>query len=165
VRVTGSANRRLRVFAVVQIAASFLLLTGASMMLKTLFALQSARTPLDTHHVLAIDVPPSAYGRAPDQNVSFYQEAIRRVTALPGVDAVAVGSTVPWRDAKMFGFGLGFSVDGYVWAAGEDDPRARLRVISPGLFAALGVPIIDLLTISDAWFLFQGIHKVMRKAD
>src|SRR5207249_689545 len=34
------------------------------------------------------------------------------------------------------------SADGHVKAAGEDDPRAQFRVISPGFFAALGVPII-----------------------
>src|SRR6202142_3807609 len=39
-RITGSANRRLRVFAITQIAASFVLLAGASMLLKTLLALQ-----------------------------------------------------------------------------------------------------------------------------
>src|SRR5439155_862130 len=40
VRITGSTNRRLRIFAVTQIAASFMLLAGASMLLKTLIALQ-----------------------------------------------------------------------------------------------------------------------------
>jgi len=46
---------------------------------------------------------------------------------------------VPWRDG---GFGLQFSADGRVHAAGEEDPRAQWRVISPGFFASLGVPII-----------------------
>jgi putative ABC transport system permease protein len=141
-RITGSANRRLRVFAITQIAASFVLLAGASMLLKTLLALQAAPTGFDTHHVLAINVPVMSYGKTPDQIVGFYQETIRRITALPGVDAVAVGTAVPWRDARTYGFGFSFSADGHVRAPGEDDPRARFRVISPGFFAALGVPII-----------------------
>jgi putative ABC transport system permease protein len=99
-RVAGNANRRLRVLAVIQIAAPFLLLAGASVLLKTLLALQSTPTPFDTDHVFAINVPSSSYGRTPDQTVSSYQEAIRRISALPGVEAVTVGSTVPWRDAK-----------------------------------------------------------------
>src|SRR5947208_1921912 len=53
VRITGGTNRRLRIFAVVQIAASFLLLAGASMLLKTLITLQNTRTGFDTRHVLA----------------------------------------------------------------------------------------------------------------
>lgn len=142
VRITGSTSRRLRVFAVTQIAASFVLLAGAGMLVKTLLSMQASQTGLDTRHVLAINVPVVSYGRTPDQIVGFYKETIRRITALPGVDAVAVGTAVPWRDAGNWGFGLGFSADGHVRAPGEDDPRARLRVISPGFFAALGVPII-----------------------
>src|SRR2546430_14599771 len=57
VRITGSTSRRLRVFAVTQIAASFMLLAGASMLLKTLLALQSIQTGFDTRNVLAINVP------------------------------------------------------------------------------------------------------------
>ncbi len=142
VRVTGSANRRLRVFAVTQIAASFMLLAGASMLIETLLALQAARTGFDMHHVLALNVPVMAYGRTPDQIVGFYKETMRRIIELPGVDGVAVGANVPWRDAGDFGFGLEFSADGHVRGPGEEDPRARFRTISPGFFAALGVPIM-----------------------
>jgi putative ABC transport system permease protein len=149
-RITGSTNRRLRVFAVTQIAASFVLLAGASMLLKTLLALQTAPTGFDTRHVLAINVPVMSYGKTPDQIVAFYQETMRRITALPGVDAVAVGTAVPWRDARSFGFGLAFSADGHVRAPGEDDPRGRIRVISPGFFAALGVPLIAGRDFNDA---------------
>jgi predicted permease len=141
VRITGSATRRQRVFAVTQIAASFLLLTGASVLLKTLLALQAAQTGLDVRHVLAINVPVISYGKTTGQVVDFYKETVRRISELPGVDGVAVGTAVPWRDAA-FGFGMEFSADGHVRASGEEDPRARFRVISPGFFAALGVPII-----------------------
>src|SRR5216684_4131628 len=139
VRITGSTSRRLRVFAITQIAASFMLLAGASMLLKTLLSIQAAQTGLDTRHVLAINVPAMSYGKTPEQIVDFYKESIRRIDALPGVNKTAFGMMVPWRDS---GFGLQFSADGHVHAPGEEDPRAQLRVISPGFFAALGVPII-----------------------
>jgi predicted permease len=142
VRITGSTNRRLRVFAMTQIAASFVLLAGAGMLLKRLLALQAAQVGFDTRQVLAVNVPVMSYGRTPDQTVGFYKETIRRITALPGVDRVAVGSVVPWRDGGNFGPGFEFSADGHVRAPGEEDPRAQLRTISPGFFAALGVPII-----------------------
>ncbi len=141
-RITGSANRRLRVFAMTQIAASFVLLAGAGMLLKTLIALQSAPTGLDMRQVLALNVPVMSYGRTPDQIAAFYKEAMRRITELPGVDRVAVGTVVPWRDAGNFGPGFEFSADGYVRAPGEEYPRGRFRTISPGFFAALGVPLI-----------------------
>ena len=141
VRITGGTSRRQRIFAVTQIAASFVLLAGASTLIATLIALQRTQTGLDTQHVLAIDVPPMSYGKTPEQVVDFYKESMRRIDALPGVSTTAFGNVVPWRDAGP-GFGLQFSADGHVHAAGVEDPRAQWRVISPGFFAALGVPIL-----------------------
>jgi predicted permease len=141
-RTTGNTSRRLRLFAVTQIAASFILLAGASMLLKTLLALQAAQTGMDTRQVLAMNVPVMSYGKPPEQVVSIYNESLREIKALPGVDAVAFGTTVPWRDAGGFGPGFQYSADGHVRAPGEEDPRAQLRMITPGFFASLGVPII-----------------------
>lgn len=141
-RITGNTNRRLRIFAVTQIAASFMLLAGASMLLKTLLSMQTAQTGLDTRRVLAINVPAISYGKTPQQVADFYKESMRRIDELPGVDKTAFGILVPWRDAGTFGPGFQFSADGHVRAPGEEDPRAQLRGISSGFFAALGVPII-----------------------
>jgi putative ABC transport system permease protein len=141
-RITSGTNRRLRMFAVTQIAACFVLLAGAGMLLKTLLALQTTATGFDTRHVLAINVPVMSYGRTPDQIVTFYREMTRRIGELPGVERAAIGTVVPWRDAGTFGPGFQFSADGHVRAAGEEDPRARFRTVSPGFFAALGVPIL-----------------------
>ncbi|MGA2602058.1 MAG: ABC transporter permease, partial [Bryobacteraceae bacterium] len=141
-RVTGSANRRLRVFAVTQIAASFVLLAGAGALVKTLLSLQAVRPGFDTKQVLAVNVPLMAYGKTPNQIIDFYYEATRRIKELPGVENVSVGTAVPWRDAASFGFGLEFSADGHVKGPGEEDPRARIRIVSPGFFGTLGLPII-----------------------
>jgi len=149
-RITSGANRRLRVFAMTQIAASFVLLAGAGMLLKTLIALQATPTGFDTRQTLALNVPVMSYGRTPDQIVGFYKEAMRRITELPGVDRVAVGTVVPWRDAGNFGPGFEFSADGYVRAPGEEYPRGRFRTTSPGFFAALGVPLIAGRDFNDA---------------
>jgi predicted permease len=141
-RVTSGTNRRLRLFAVTQIAASFVLLAGAGMLLKTLLALQAAETGFEMRHVLAVDVPVMSYGRTNDQIADFYKEAMRRIAVLPSVDRVAVGNNVPWRDAGNFGPGFQFSAEGHMNAPGEEDQRARFRVVSPDFFAALGVPIL-----------------------
>ncbi|MGA7918799.1 MAG: ADOP family duplicated permease [Candidatus Acidiferrales bacterium] len=141
VRITGSTSRRQRIFAVTQIAASFVLLAGASMLITTLIALQSTQTGVDTRHVLAIDVPALYYGKTPEQVLDFYKESVRRIDALPGVTETSVGMIAPWRDAENFGVGLQFSGDGHVH--GKDDPRALWRTISPGFFSTLGVPILE----------------------
>jgi len=143
VRITGSTSRKLRMFAITQIAASFVLLAGASMLVKTLLSLQAVQTGFDMHRVLAMNIPVMSYGKTPEDIVNFYREAIRRIDALPGVDSVALGTTVPWRDAGGFGPGFDFTGEGHVTAVREEDPRAQFRVVSPGFFASLGVPIIE----------------------
>jgi hypothetical protein len=84
-----------------------------------------------------------SHGKTPQQVVDFYKESIRRLDALPGVSETAFGDVVPWRDGGgPVVAGLQFSGDGHVHAPGSEDPRAQSRSISPGFFAALGVPII-----------------------
>jgi predicted permease len=139
-RMTSGTNRRLRLFAVTQIAASFVLLAGAGTLVTTLFALQRAHPGINTHNVLALHVPVN-YERPPAQTLPLYKEAIRRIAELPGVEQVAVGTLVPWREAGAW-FAAQFTVEGYAKADGEEDPRGRFRTVSPGFFAALGVPII-----------------------
>jgi predicted permease len=139
-RITSGTNRRLRVFAVTQIAASFILLAGAGMLLTTLVALQRTQTGMNTQNVLAINVPIVDYTRKPELIVAFYREVLRRISEVPGVTRVAVGTAVPWRDPGFFS--AQFTVEGYAKANGEEDPRARFRTVSPGFFSALGVKII-----------------------
>src|SRR5947209_2873150 len=141
-RITGNTTKRLRAFAITQIAASFILLAGASMLLKTLISLQKAQSGFDTHNVLAINVPAVSYGKTPEQVIDFYQETMRRIRELPGVDNAAFGLQVPWRDAGAFGPGFQFEAEGHVQSPGEEDPRAQLRTVSPGFFSTLRVPIV-----------------------
>jgi len=140
VRITSSTSRRQRIFAVTQIAASFVLLAGATMLITALIALQRTRTGLDTRHVLVVNVPAMSFGKTTQQVVDFYKESIRQVNAIPGVNTTAFGMVAPWRDAGS-GWGMQFSADGHVHVPNED-PRAHMRIISPGFFASLGVPII-----------------------
>jgi predicted permease len=130
-------------FAVTQIAASFVLLAGAGMLLTTLIALQRTRPGFETRQVLAVNVPVMSSGRTADQTLAFYQDMMRQVGQLPGVERVSTGSSVPWRDATpRQSFGGQFSIEGYARADGEDELRARWRTASPGYFATLNVPII-----------------------
>jgi predicted permease len=148
-RLTSGTNRRLRAFAVTQIAASFVLLAGAGMLLTALVALQAAETGFNLRNVLALDVP-TPFERPRDQVAAFYKEAMRRINELPGIETVALGTAVPWRDAGIFGPGFQFTVEGYARTNGEEDPRARFRTVSPRFFAALGVPVIAGRDFSEA---------------
>jgi putative ABC transport system permease protein len=142
VRITPATSRRLRIFATAQIAFSFVLLAGAGMLVATLISLQTANTGYPMRQVLAFDIPSPATGTGGAATLNFYHEAIRRIDALQGVDAAAVASFVPWRDAGSFGPGIAFAVDGYTRADGEDDPHARLRISGPRFFSVVGIPLL-----------------------
>ncbi len=140
VRITPGTNRRLRLFAVAQIAASFVLLAGAGMLLTTLISLQRTHTGIKGGNVLAVNVPVVSFTRKPEELNAFYKEALRRIGELPGVERVALGTVVPWRDPGFFA--AQFTVEGYQKANGEEDPRAQFRSVSSGFFDSLGVPLV-----------------------
>jgi len=147
-RITSTANRKLKVFALVQIAASFVLVAAAAATVNTLLSLQYIQTGLDMRHVLAVNVPVMRDGRTPGQVVNYYREATRRIRELPGVVNVAVGTAVPWRQTEDMA--IQFASDGHVPAKGEEQPRARFEVVTPGYFATLGLPVLDGRDFNDA---------------
>jgi predicted permease len=142
VRIAGGTRRRLNVFAVTQIGASFVLIAGAVMLLRTFLALQASSAGFDSTRILAVNVPITSYGRTRQQTRDFYRQLQDRIGQLAGVDRVAIGSNVPWRDSgQTERAGTRFRAEGEQRGANNEDPRAKLRSVSPGYFAALGVPI------------------------
>ncbi|MGB8440930.1 MAG: ABC transporter permease [Candidatus Acidiferrales bacterium] len=141
-RVTSGSTRRLRLFAVTQITASFLLLAGAGALMKTLLTLEQTQAPYDTKNVLAINLPVMSYGRTPLQVAQFYRDARTQVAALPGVEHAAASFSVPWRDTQPLSIALQFAMEGQTPQNGADYPRAQFRSVSPGYFETLGIPLL-----------------------
>jgi predicted permease len=140
-RITPAANRRLQLFAVTQIGLSFVLIAAAGILLTLLVERHSAGVGFDTRNVLAIDVP-LPIEAAGTRTIEFIEELLERVERLDGVRRVAAGNVVPWRDATRYGPGVEFAVDSGSPSAAGELPHARLRTVTPGFFAALGVPLL-----------------------
>ena len=148
-RVTGS-RRRIRVFTITQIAASFLLLASAGVLLKTLLTLQQAQPQFETASVLIATLPIVADGRTAQQTAEFYQEIQRNVSALPTVESASMALSGPWRDSGFLTFTLQFAVEGGNHESYKDDLRARFRLVSPGYFNTLGIPLLQGRDFSEA---------------
>ena len=148
-RVTGS-RRRIRVFTITQIAASFLLLASAGVLLKTLLTLQQAQPQFETASVLIATLPIVADGRTAQQTADFYQEIQRNVSALPTVESASMALSGPWRDSGFLTFTLQFAVEGGNHESNKDDLRARFRLVSPGYFNTLGIPLLQGRDFSEA---------------
>ena len=142
-RSTSGSSSRLRIFAITQITASFLLLAGAAALMRTLFVLEQTQPPFATANVLGINLPVMSYGRTPEQIGQFYRDVARNVAAIPGVEHVATGFSVPWRDGRALDISLMFAIDGAKRENGQEDPRARFRSVSPGFFSTLGMPLLE----------------------
>ena len=142
-RVSSGSARRLGIFAVTQITASFLLLAGAGALIKTLLVLERTQPPFETAHVLAVNLPVMTDGRTPEQVREFYRNLERRVSALPGVAHVSAGFGAPWRDARELGISFTFAAEGAQRENGQSDLRAKFRGISPGYFETMGIPILE----------------------
>ena len=147
-RATGATNRRLRGFAIAQIAASFMLLAGAGTLIRTLMTLQQSSPGFETAQILAFNLSVIPAGRTADQTRAFYRDVRNRVGDLPGVERVVVGSNVPWRDLSMVGGpsrlnprpgGMQFTLEGATY---DENRRARGRAVSAGFFSALEIPIV-----------------------
>jgi predicted permease len=142
-RISTGSSGRLRIFAITQITASFLLLAGAAALMRTLFVLEQTQPPFATANVLAVNLPVMSYGRTPQQVSEFYRNVQRNVSAIPGVERVASGFSVPWRDGRALDISFMFAVDGAKRENGQEDPRARFRSVSPGFFDTLGMPVLE----------------------
>ena len=141
IRLTPGTNRRLRAFAVTQIALSFVLLAVAGVLLDKLVSLQNAATGYEMRRVLAVNVTMPIETKG-SKAIDFVEQARRRIEELPGVDGVAIGNVVPWRDSGRYGPGFRFTAEGYELAEGEELPYARFRNITPGFFNALGIRLL-----------------------
>ena len=87
--------------------------------------------------MLAVNVPVVSYTRKPAEVARVLQGSdASHLGELPGVEQVALGTVVPWRDPGFFA--AQFTVEGYRKANGEEDPRAQFRTVSPGFFSRAG---------------------------
>ena len=140
--VRGSTPRRARARAIligVEAALSVALLAGAALLGRSFYALQFTDPGFDPSHVLTtrISVPQTRYPAGPVL-AGFYDLAIERVKALPGVEDASV---VDWLPASGFGASIPFRrTDGA--GSRSQDALAELRVVGLDYFRTVGIRLI-----------------------
>jgi predicted permease len=139
-RVSGSLRRQRlqRSLVVAQIAVSVMLLTGAGLLTRTMLQLAEVDTGLRAEEVLTMEVP-LGFARRDVDSKALYDRMRFELGAIPGVNEVGIGSTMPLRSNQ---FQLEIKADGKPLAAGEAMPRAEFRTASPEYFRAAGIPLL-----------------------
>jgi putative ABC transport system permease protein len=137
-RATGS-RRTTSLLIAGEVALCLILLAGAGLLLRSLARLARVNPGFDAANVVALNLnlPTSQYPE-PASWARFFDEARRRVAALPGVESAAF---ISHRPVTPDSFGNGFTVEGRPLGRGEEY-SAEMRWVSPNYFAALRIPLV-----------------------
>jgi len=136
----GRGRQRLVAISVAaEVAMTLMLMIATGLMVKSANRLWQIDPGFDTQNLLTmtISLPNNKFEWR--HNVAFSRQVMRSIEALPEVRDVAVVQGLPMRAGSFLG---GFSVEGRVDTPVEQ-PSARLRVISPGYFRTMKIPILS----------------------
>ncbi|HEY0101641.1 MAG TPA: ABC transporter permease [Pyrinomonadaceae bacterium] len=137
----GSRSARVRRGLVVfEIAVALMLLVGAGLMIRSFTHLQDVDPGFQPERVVAVDVGlPSAKYKEDERVVGFYDQFFGRVKAQTGVESVAAISTLPLSGSGDI---ITFQVDGQAEPGGDASADAEYRIISPGYFSTMSIPLV-----------------------
>jgi putative ABC transport system permease protein len=137
----GVRGKRLRSSLVIaEVAVSFILLIGAGLLINSFMHLRNLDPGFRADHVLALNVELSET-KYPDtaRRSAFFDEVLRRVRALPGVQAVAVAGNLPFT---YNGDSMNIAVEGVPDPLPDQWPDVIYRAIGPNYFSTMGIPFV-----------------------
>ncbi len=138
---TGVRRNRLRNGLVVaEVAMALVLLVGAGLLMKSFARLQNVDPGFDPHNVLTMEVslPVSKYPRGKPV-ADLFADAVRRIRALPGVEAAAFTSILPLSGTNS---DSSFAIEGRDPRAENVYPDEEIRNITPDYFRVLKTPLL-----------------------
>ena len=137
---SGGARQRFRsALVVVEMALAVVLLVGAGLMLRSIWALQRVPIGFDPSGVLTMRVAlPAASYASPEQVVVFYQKLMDRVRVLPGVRSAGAARSLP-LGSTIGDYGL--RVEGYVPPPGTNS-KGDWQIVTDGYLEAMGERIV-----------------------
>jgi predicted permease len=124
-----------RAFLIVQVAASVVLLVGATLFVRTLRNLEAVDAGFNRNHLLLMTIDPRESRFQGDRVTGLLDELMERVPALPGVRSAALASS------PLFGV----SWVKNVWVqgnAGKGCSTVAYNFVGPGFFATAGIPLL-----------------------
>jgi putative ABC transport system permease protein len=134
------APRVRQALVICQVAMTVMLLCGAGLLVRTVLAMNGAELGLDRQNVLTMEItlPAARYDAA--RRVQFFRQAIDAVAALPGVESAAAGNSLAVIGSPRGG--TVFHREGTPELPLNDRPVAVIRVVTPGFFRTLRIPVL-----------------------
>jgi predicted permease len=122
------------------VALSLVLLMGAAVMLRSLASLRGVDAGFDARGVLTMNValPETRYS-SPEQTIAFFDRALERIRALPGVTAAGAIDDLPLLGGSV----QPIVVEGRPELLPRDQPTVEVRKITPGYLSAMRIPLLQ----------------------
>jgi len=138
----GAGSRRFGMrsaLVVAQVAVSLVLLVGAALATRGLFAARGTDTGFDTGRLAHVGLDMGMHGYAGDDAIPFYDELLRRARSLPGVEAAALTNQLPftlnWRQNEFYpGVRDDFDTPGQLLGT---------AAVGAGYFETMGIPVLE----------------------
>ena len=123
-----------------EIALALMLLIGSGLMLKSFRKWVAVDPGFDPERVLtfAVSLPQAKYSDG-KQQVAFFDRLRTELAALPGVEKVGGNASLPMTNNNWT---RSFVVEGFTPSPGQSDPWGDFRIVTPGYFETMGIPLI-----------------------
>lgn len=144
----SGGGRTRNVLVVSEVALSLMLLIGAGLLIRSLWALHHVNPGFDPSRVvtMAVSVPPGKFAE-PQQQIGYFGRVLDRVRSLPGVQSVGLIDSLPLSDD---GSHQPISVEGRPPAPMADLPEVDVRLISPGYMSAMHISLLNGRDVDDS---------------
>jgi putative ABC transport system permease protein len=135
----SGGGRTRSILVVSEVALSLMLLVGAGLMIRSLWQLSAVDAGFDSHNLLTMTmvVTGSKYS-GPIDEIAFYDRVLSKVRALPGVTSAGLIDTLP---ITQDGSHQPVAIEGRPVQAMSDQPEVDTRLISPGYFSVMHIPL------------------------
>ena len=138
-RVTGGGAAVRTALVMTQVALCFLLLTGAALFVRTLNRVHDLELGFNPRGVLAVSLDLRSHGYDSISAPLAFERMVQRLSALPGVRSVALGSVVPLSGGRRTS---STQIEGRPVLEGVRTPVFDNNVVSPGYFALMQTRLV-----------------------
>ncbi len=135
----SGGNRTRAVLVACEVALSLVLLAGAGLMIRSLWNLRRTNPGFDSRNVLTMSLPiPGTKYQTPQKEVDFWDRALERIRALPGVESAGAIDDLPFDSGSH----QPIAIEDRPAVAMSEQPEVDVRVISTGYLRAMHIPIV-----------------------
>lgn len=138
---SGDVTRLRSLFLVSEVALALVLVAAAGLLVRSLIKAANVDPGFNPGRILAMDVllPPSRYTTAQQQSL-FFDQAVQRLQALPGVQSVGAAFCPPLVGVCADN---AFMLADHAIGTVADLPTAASNIVVPGYLKALQVPLLE----------------------